>query len=78
MQSEKLLNRSCNDAVERAVEWSLMHGLALKTSKSGADHCAFSFAPTPIAKERFEQLKQVTPLMGRMINAVAADYVFFV
>ena len=76
MQPEKLLSRSCNDAVESAVDWSLMHGLALKAGISSANHCAFSFSPTPIARERFRQLKAVVPLMGRMIHAVASDYEF--
>ena len=76
MQTEQPLNRSCLDAVESAVDWSLMHGLALKAGVSAARHCAFSFSPTPIARERFHQLRQVVPLMGRMINAVSYDHAF--
>ena len=76
MQTEKTLSRSCHDAVESAVDWSLLHGLALKSGSASADHCAFSFAPMPIARDRFHQLRQVVPLMGRMINAVSNDHTF--
>ena len=53
-----------------------MHGLALKADASSAGHCAFSFAPTPIARERFHQLRQVVPLMGKMIHAVSENHGF--
>lgn len=76
MQTEKTLSRYCHDAVESAVDWSLLHGLALKSGPATANHCAFSFAPMPIARDRFNQLSQVVPLMGRMINAVSNDHVF--
>ena len=76
MQTEKTLSRSCHDAVESAVDWSLLHGLALKSGTASAGHCAFSFAPMPVSRERFHQLKQVAPLMGRMINAVSNDHAF--
>ena len=76
MQTDKPLSRSCHDAVESAVDWSLLHGLAMKSGTASADHCAFSLAPMPIARERFHQLRQVVPLMGRMINAVSNDHDF--
>lgn len=63
-------------AVQDAVEWSLMHGLGMKTSNESMRHCAFSFTPTIIAKERFELLKSVVPLMGKLIHGVSEDHDF--
>ncbi|MFK0571815.1 glutathione synthase [Endozoicomonas sp.] len=63
-------------AVQDAIEWSLMHGMALKTSKDSAQHCAFSFAPTLIQRERFELLKSIVPLMGKLIHGVSENHEF--
>ncbi|WP_211826533.1 glutathione synthase [Kistimonas asteriae] len=63
-------------AVQDAIEWSLMHGMALKTTKDSATHCAFSFAPTLIQRERFELLKSIVPLMGKLIHGVSEHHDF--
>ncbi len=65
-------------AVQDAIEWSLLHGMALKTSKESAVHCAFSFAPTLIRRERFELLKSIVPLMGKLIHGVSENHEFLV
>ena len=63
-------------AVQDAIEWSLLHGMALKISSASAMHCAFSFAPTLIQRERFELLKSIVPLMGKLIHGVSQDHDF--
>ncbi|GAA4649349.1 glutathione synthase [Kistimonas scapharcae] len=63
-------------AVQDAIEWSLLHGMALKTARDSATHCAFSFAPTLIQQERFELLKAIVPLMGKLIHGVSEDHEF--
>ncbi len=63
-------------AVQDAIEWSLLHGVGLKTSSATAMHCAFSFAPTLIQRERFELLKSIVPLMGKLIHGVSQDHDF--
>ena len=63
-------------AAQDAIEWSLLHGMALKISSATAMHCAFSFAPTLIQRERFELLKSIVPLMGRLIHGVSQDHAF--
>ena len=65
-------------AVQDAIEWSLLHGMALKTSKESAMHCAFSFAPTLIRRERFELLKAIVPLMGKLIHGVSENHEFLI
>lgn len=65
-------------AVQDAIEWSLLHGLALKTSNATAIHCAFSFAPTLIRRERFELLKSIVPLIGKLIHGVSQSHDFLV
>ena len=62
--------------VQDAVEWSLLHGIGLKTAKESAIHCAFSLTPTLIQRERFELLKSVVPIMGQLIHGVAEDHAF--
>lgn len=69
-------NTQINYAVQDAIEWSLMHGMAVKTAKDSARHCAFSFAPTLIGRERFELLKSIVPLMGKLIHGVSEDHGF--
>ncbi|WP_067515046.1 glutathione synthase [Endozoicomonas ascidiicola] len=63
-------------AIQDAIEWSLMHGMALKSSIDSARHCAFSFAPTLIQRDRFELLKSVVPLMGKLIHGVSENNEF--
>ena len=63
-------------AIQDAIKWALQHGFALKTGPESAIHCAFSFAPTLIARERFEHLKQVVPLVGKLIHAVSENHYF--
>lgn len=65
-------------AVQDAIEWSLMHGMALKTAKDSARHCAFSFTPAVIRRERFELLKSIVPLMGKLIHGVSEDHEFLI
>ena len=63
-------------AVQEAIEWSLMHGMAMKTAADSASHCAFSFAPTLIQQDRFDHLKKVVPVIGKMIHGVSESHEF--
>ena len=63
-------------AVQDAVEWSLMRGMALKTGPDSARHCAFSFTPALIQRERFESLKSTAPLMGKLIHGISEHHDF--
>ena len=76
MKQQATQPQTIQDAIQDAIEWALQHGFALKTTPESATHCAFSFAPTLIAKERFEHLKQVAPLTGKLIHAVAENHDF--
>lgn len=51
-------------------------GMALKTANDTATHCAFTFAPTLIERERFELLKSIVPLMGKLIHGVSEHHDF--
>ena len=62
--------------VQDAVEWALMQALALKASPDSARHCAFSFTPALIQRERFELLKSTVPLMGKLIHGVSEQHDF--
>ncbi|MGI9276701.1 MAG: glutathione synthase [Endozoicomonas sp.] len=63
-------------AVQEAIEWSLMHGMAMKAATDSATHCAFSFAPTLIRQDRFDHLRQVVPIIGKLIHGVSEDHAF--
>ncbi len=62
--------------VQSAVNWSLLHGLALKTGDGSADHCALSMSPVRIHQEHFSELKKAVALMGKMLHAISEDHAF--
>ena len=53
--------------IQDAVDWALIHGLALKTGEGSADHCAFSVAPVPINREHFNRLQLATSKRIQML-----------
>jgi len=71
-----MIDLTTKRATQDAIEWSLLHGLAFKTSAHSASHVAFSFTPTSIARERFAQLKSSVPLLGKLIHCVSENPVF--
>ncbi|WP_028115107.1 glutathione synthase [Ferrimonas senticii] len=71
-----MLPLATNSAVQDAIEWSLLNGMALKTAAHSAQHCAFSLAPTIIERDRFELLKSTVPLLGKLIHGVSEDHPF--
>ncbi|GAA4898422.1 glutathione synthase [Ferrimonas pelagia] len=64
------------DLIDSANEWAMMHGMAMKTGPGSARHCAFSLAPVSISQGMFTQLKQVTPLIARLIDRISEDHAF--
>lgn len=71
-----MIDLTSKRATQDAIEWALVQGLAFKTSAHSASHVAFSFTPTPIARERFEQLKSSVPLLGKLIHGVSENNEF--
>lgn len=63
-------------ATTDAIEWALTHGMALKTTAYSATHTAFSFAPTPISKARYQQLVASVGLLGKLVHYVSEDHQF--
>lgn len=62
--------------VQGAVDWALLHGLALKKGEGIAEHCPFSAAPVQMNREHFGRLQSVVSLMGKMMHAVSEDHAF--
>lgn len=71
-----MIDSSTTQAATEAVEWGLAHGLAFKTGPETASHVPFSFAPSTIAKERFDTLKAAVPLLGKLVHAVSEHHQF--
>ncbi len=63
-------------AIQSAIEWALLHGFSLKDAPGSATHCAFTFAPTLMAEERFQYLKDTVLLAAKLIHAVSEDHDF--
>ncbi|OED49268.1 hypothetical protein ACH42_01930 [Endozoicomonas sp. (ex Bugula neritina AB1)] len=62
--------------IQDAVDWALIHGLALKTGEGSADHCPFSVTPAQINREHFNRLQNAVALMGKMIHTVSENHHF--
>lgn len=65
-----------DDAIKDVVEWTLAHGVAFRTSPFSTTHTPFALTPTPISKERFQNLKAKAGLLGKLVHAASEDEEF--
>ncbi|GAC20342.1 glutathione synthase [Paraglaciecola arctica] len=62
--------------IDEATEWAIMHGVAFRQADNTARHCPFSIAPMTMEREVFQHLRQVTPLVTKLIHNVSEDHDF--
>lgn len=62
--------------IEDICEWAIMNGVAFRQADNSARHCPFSIAPMTIERKVYTHLRQVVPLLTKLISNVAEDYVF--
>ncbi|WP_298444339.1 glutathione synthase [uncultured Ferrimonas sp.] len=72
-QTAPALSQSVIDA---ASEWAIMHGVAFRQADNSARHCPFSIAPITMARATFQHLRQVTPLITKLISNLSEDHDF--
>ena len=63
-------------AVDDAVDWSLMQGLAFKRPDRSATHAPFSLSAAPIAAEKFREIRETASLLSRVTFAISEDHDF--
>ncbi|WP_237468646.1 glutathione synthase [Vibrio stylophorae] len=61
---------------DEALEWAIMHGVAIKNPDGSARHCPFSIAPMSLKRSVYQHLLKVTPLLTKLIDAVSEDHAF--
>ncbi|RJG47629.1 glutathione synthase [Motilimonas pumila] len=53
-----------------------MHGVAFRQADNSAKHCPFSITPTTLSRKMYRHLRQVTPLLAKLIHRVSEDHDF--
>nr|WP_028022460.1 glutathione synthase [Enterovibrio calviensis] len=61
---------------DEALQWAMMHGVAIKNADGTARHCPFSVAPMTMKRRVYEHLLKVTPILTKLISAVSEDHAF--
>lgn len=64
------------EIIDDATEWAIMHGVAFRQADKSAKHCPFSIAPMSMARKTFQQLRQVTPIITKLISRISEDHDF--
>lgn len=64
------------DTLAQTSEWAIMHGVAFRQDDHRARHCPYSIAPMNMARARFEHLRNVAPILSRLITRVSEDHAF--
>lgn len=64
------------EVINEATEWVIMHGVAFRQHDNSAKHCPFSIAPMSMADKTFQKLRQVTPIMTKLISEISEDHDF--
>ncbi|MCC4833891.1 glutathione synthase [Shewanella sp. 10N.7] len=74
--NSKTQNIIPQQVIEDASEWAIMHGVAFRQADNTARHCPFSIAPMTMEREVYEHLRNVTPIITKLINNVSEDHDF--
>lgn len=71
------------EIVEKAKDWALMHGAAMRSKKQPQQFnedmlqfAPFSLVPAPFPREQFERAIQIQTLLNELMHKVAHDRVF--
>ncbi len=62
--------------IEDILEWELLHGVAFRQADNTARHVPFSIAPMTMERSAYEHLRQVTPLIAKLVSNVSEDHRF--
>ncbi|GGQ04767.1 glutathione synthase [Shewanella litoralis] len=62
--------------IEDTCEWAIMHGVAFRQADNSARHCPFSIAPMTMKLDVYQHLRNVTPMVAKLINRVSEDHDF--
>ncbi|CAJ0636161.1 15975_t:CDS:2 [Entrophospora sp. SA101] len=83
---EKISNENLENLKELAIDWSLAHGLAIKSNSSDinnkliataiATHAPVSLVPSPFPKELFQTALELQPIFNLLFHRISEDHDF--